>query len=359
MNKIILIISFAAFLLESGCESKIEVEEKDKYLVTSPLKKDTVFTKEYVCQIRAIQHIEIRAVERGYLQDIYVDEGNFIKKGKLMFQIMPLIYKAEFQKAQAEANYAQIEYENTKQLSDKNVVSPNELALMKAKLEKAKAELALTQVHLSFTEIRAPFDGIINRFQVRQGSLLEDGDMISTLSNNSKMWVYFNVPEAEYLDYFTKAKNGGLLKVNLMMANNQLFEYQGVVETIEADFNNQTGNIAFRATFPNPKSLLRHGETGNILVVTPIKNALIIPQKATFEILDKKYVYVIDKDNAVKARKITIGAELQDLYAVTEGLTEKDKILLEGLRKVKESDVISFEYEDPQQVISHLNIHAE
>lgn len=359
MFKIIKIICFAGCLFIIGCESKVKEKEKDNYLVTSPLKKDTMITKEYVCQIHAIQHIEIRAMERGYLQEIYIDEGNFTKKGRLMFQIMPMIYKAEFQKAKAEANYAEIEYQNTKQLFDKNVVSENELAMVKAKWEKAKAELSLTEVHLGFTQIRAPFDGIINRFQVRQGSLLEDGDLLTTLSNNSKMWVYFNVPEAEYLDYFTKVKNGGLLKVKLMMANNELFEYPGVVETIEADFNNQTGNIAFRATFPNPKGQLRHGETGNILVLTPLKNALIIPQKATFEILDKKYVYIIDKKNTVKARKITVGAEMQDLYTVTQGLDSNDKILLEGLRKVKENDIINYKYEDPQNVISHLNIHAE
>ena len=143
------------------------------------------------------------------------------------------------------------------------------------------------------------------------------------------------------------------------MANNEVFPYPGIVETIEADFDNETGNIPFRATFPNPDRLLRHGETGNIRMAEPIKDALIIPQKATFEILDKKYVYIIDIDNRVKTREITIGSDMEDLYVVTAGLAENEKILLEGLRKVKENDKIAYEYEEPKSVISHLKLHAE
>ena len=149
------------------------------------------------------------------------------------------------------------------------------------------------------------------------------------------------------------------MKVKLIMANHQLFEYPGYVKAIEADFNNETGNIAFRATFPNPKGLLRHGETGTIEVKVPLINALLIPQKATFEILDKKYVYVIDKNNVVKSRRVNVGAEMPDLYAITSGLAETDRILLEGLRKVRENDTITYQYEDPKKMIHHLKLHAE
>jgi membrane fusion protein (multidrug efflux system) len=346
--------------MHTGCKPDKEAKEAEvKFLVTSPLKQDTTLTRQYVCQIRSINHIELRALERGYLQQIFVDEGKFVRKGQLMFQIMPQLYKAELQKAQAEANFAEIEYQNTKQLSDRNVVSANELALAKAKLDKAKAELSLAEVHLGFTEIRAPFDGIIDRFRVRLGSLLEEGDLITTLSDNSGMWVYFNVPEAEYLNYKTNVRQDSLLKVSLLMANNQTFEYPGVVQTIEADFNNETGNIAFRATFPNPKGLLRHGETGNIVATVPVKKALIIPQKATFEILEKKYVYVVDKDNVVKSKEIDIAAELPDLFIIKSGLTENDKILLEGLRKVRDNDKIAYEYQDPKKVLTQLKVYAE
>ena len=350
----------AVLITHYGCGHKEQEKEEDvKFLVTSPLKKDTIVTRQYVCQIHAISHIEMRALEKGYLQKIFVDEGQSVKEGQMMFQIMPLVLQAEVQKAQAEANFVEIEYQNTLALSDKNVVSKNELALAKAKLDKANAELELTKVHLGFTQIKAPFNGIMDHFQVRLGSLVNEGDLLTTLSDNSKMWVYFNVPESEYLDYKSHINKDSLLKVKLLMANNQLFEHLGLVEAIEADFNNETGNIAFRATFSNPEALLRHGETGNVLVNAPLKNALIIPQKATFEILEKRYVFVVGKDNVVKQKEITIASELPDLYIVKSGITENEKILLEGIRKVKDGDKIEFDYEDPAKVISHLKVYVE
>ena len=356
---LLFISCLGTLLFNTSCNShKKEKEEEFKFLVTSPLEKDTIISREYVCQIRAIQHIELRAMERGYLQQIFVDEGKFVKQGQMMFQILPLKYKADVQKSQAEAEFAEVEYTNTKSLADSNVVSKNELKLAKAKFDMAKAELSLSQVHLGFTEIRAPFSGLMDRFQVRLGSLVEEGDLLTTMSDNSKMWVYFNVPEAEYLNYKTQSKDK-IMHVKLLMANNKLFDYPGLVETIEADFNNQTGTIAFRATFPNPDNLLRHGETGNIRVTVPQKNAMIIPQKATFEVLDKKYVYVVDKNNQLKSRRITVDAELPDLYIISEGLKLDDKILLEGLRLVRENDKIKYTFKDPKEIISHLVLHAE
>ncbi|MGM9509286.1 efflux RND transporter periplasmic adaptor subunit [Larkinella sp. GY13] len=360
MNKLLMLVSLCALVGVAGCsEKKEEKEEETKYLVTSPLKTDTTVTNEYVSQIHSIQHIELRALERGYLQKIFVDEGQAVKKGQLMFQILPIQYQAELQKAQAEANFVEVEYKNTKSLADSNIVSKNELALAKAKLDKAKAEVTVAQIHLGFTEVRAPFDGIMDHFQVRLGSLVDEGDLLTTLSDNSKMWVYFNVPEAEYLNYKTHAQQENLKNVNLLMANQQVFDYPGVVQTIEADFNNETGNIAFRATFPNPKGLLRHGETGNIQMTLPLKNALIIPQKATFEVLDKKYVYLVDKDGKIRSREITIAAEMPHIFVVKSGLTKDDKILLEGLRQVKENEKIHYTFVQPDSVLSKLSLYAE
>lgn len=360
MRRILMFMSLWSVLTFTSCSSKHEEkEEAHHFPVTKPYSRDTVVTRVYVCQIRSIQHIELRALERGYLEKIYVDEGQYVKKGQKMFQIMPLIYQAELQKAQAEVNYIEIEFRNTKQLADSNVVSPNELAMAKAKLDKAKAELLLAQTHLLFTEIKAPFSGIMDRFQARLGSLVDEGDLLTTLSDNHKVWVYFNVPEAEYLDYKSKAKKDSVMNVELIMANHKLFGYPGKVETIEADFDNETGNISFRATFPNPQGLLRHGETGNILVKQPVKNALLIPQKATFEVLDKKFVYVVDKDNVVRSREITIAAELPHIFIVETGLNESDRILLEGLRQVRENQKIECTFEEPGEVISHLHLYAE
>ena len=329
-------------------------------MVTSPIQRDSTIYKEYVAQIHSASHIELRSQEKGYLQNIYVDEGQFVKKGQLMFKLMPAIYEAEVAKAKAEVNFAEIEYKNTKGLAENNVVSQNELALAKARLDKAKAELSLAQAHLGFTEIRAPFDGIMDKFHTRLGSLVDEGELLTSLSDNSKMWVYFNVAESEYLDYIQKVKSKNQQKVLLQMANKQTFDIPGIVETIEADFNNETGNIAFRATFANPKGILRHGETGNILMPVDLKNAIIIPQKSTFDVLDKKYVYVVDDKGVLKATQITIAQEIPHLYVVGSGLTANDKILAEGLGKVKNNEKIKFTFVPMAKELAEINnIHAE
>ncbi|QNR25743.1 efflux RND transporter periplasmic adaptor subunit [Croceimicrobium hydrocarbonivorans] len=357
------IIGFGILALSilSACESEHSENHHSEtvFTATTALRVDTALSKEYVSQIHSIRHIELRALERGYLQHIYVDEGDQVKEGQLLFRIMPNIYKAELEKAKAEAELARIEYENTKSLADRDVVSSAELAMAKARYTKAKAELSLAETHMSFTEIKAPFGGIIDRFHVREGSLIDEGELLSTLSDNSEMWVYFNVPEAEYLDYQERLKEEHILPVQLRMANDRIFQHEGKVSAIEADFDNETGNIPFRATFANPSGLLRHGETGNIIMQDKLESALIIPQKATFEILDKHYVFVIDEEHVVHLRELKVAHELEDLYLISGGLLEGEHILLEGLRKVRNGDHINFELKDPKAVWKELKLYAE
>jgi len=360
MKRIIMHMGLLALLYLTNCTTKKEEkEEAGKFAATSPLQVDTSFTKEYVSQIRSVRNIEIRAQEKGYLQNIYVDEGQFVKTGQLLFRIMPKLYEAELLKAQAEARAADIELQNAKTLADKNIVSKNEQSLAQAKLDQANAEIALAKLHLSFTEIRAPFDGTIDRIPKKLGSLIDEGELLTSLSDNSQVFAYFNVSEPEYLEYQTNVKGRADSKVSLLLADNNLLHDKGDVEVIEGEFDNETGNIAFRARFPNADKILKNGETGKVLMTVPVKNALVIPQKATYEIQDKKYVFVIDKDNTVKSREIAITGEMPDLYVVEKGLSPTDKIVLEGVQRVKDNDKISFDYQEPVAVIAKLKLKAE
>jgi len=356
----LLLSTLLAGLCGLGCQNeKVHTSAPARYPATRPLRSDTELTDDYVCQIRSIQHIEVRALERGYLQDVLVDEGKSVEEGQTLFQITPTLYQAELEKAQAEAEFARIEYENTKLLTQRAVVSENELALAKAKLDKALAEVQLSHVHRDFTEVRAPFAGIVDRLQVRRGSLLEEGELLTTLSDNSAMWVYFNVTESEYLDFQSRASSGAPLVVPLVMANGTRFPLEGRVETIEADFHNETGTIAFRATFPNPDGLLRHGQTGKILMSKALDDALLVPQKATFEVLDRRYVFVVDDAGTVHAREIQVAHELPHLFVVEEGLEEGDTFLLDGLRQVKDGDTIVVNLLEPGDVVAGLEVPAE
>lgn len=359
MKKMLALGLVALSCLYSCTTKTAEKEEAFRYTATSPVAIDTAFTKEYVSQIRSVRNIEIRAQEKGYLQNIYVDEGQFVHEGQLLFRIMPKIYEAELLKAKAEAKAAEIELQNARTLASKNIVSKNEQAVAQARLDQANAEMALAKLHLSFTEIRAPFSGTIDRLPMKLGSLIDEGELLTTLSDNSNMFAYFNVSEPEYISYQTDVEDRGSRKVTLLLANGQPLSAKGEVEVIEGEFDNETGNIAFRAKFPNPDKLLRNGETGKVLLTIPLKGALLIPQKATYEIQDKKYVFVIGNDHKVHSREITVRGELPDIYVVEGGIDSRDKIVLEGVQKVKEDEKVEFTFEDPHEVIRHLKLKAE
>lgn len=360
MKQISIASAVLGIVLIASCTSKKEQkEEAVKFTMTKSLVIDTALTKEYVSQIRSVRNIEIRAQEKGFLQDIYVDEGQYVKAGQLLFRIMPKLYEAELLKAKAEAKAAQIEYQNAKTLADKNVISKSEQALAQAKLDQANAEVSLAKVHLSFTEIRAPFAGIIDRLPKKLGSLIDEGELLTSLSDNSKMFAYFNVSEPEYINYQNNSKNRGDGHVSLLLANGEMLKYKGKIEVIEGEFDNDTGNIAFRASFPNPDKLLKNGETGKVQMNVPLRNVLIIPQKATYEIQDQKYVFVVGKDGVVRSRNIKIAYELPDIYIIESGLSADENFLLEGVQKVKEDQKIRAEFQQPEKVLKTLRLQAD
>jgi membrane fusion protein (multidrug efflux system) len=334
--------------------------EHHKIVVTSPEAKDVIITEKYVCQIHSKRHIKIRALQSGYLEAIPVKEGQTVDKGQLMFKVIPILFKTKLDAELAEAKLADLELNNTKRLYDRKVVSIQEVALYEAKLARAQAKVKLAEAELQFTEVRAPFDGIMDRQEEQHGSLIKERDVLTTLSDNSVMWVYFNVPEARYFEYRdAPAKEKEAQKIELLLANGSKFKETGTIGAIGTRFNNENGNIPFRADFPNPDGLLRHGMTGTVLIHRTLHNAIVIPQRATFEILDKRYVYVVGKDNMVHQREIAIQNELEDIYVIKSGLGVDDKIVYEGVRQVHEGEKLEYEFRPPEQVVAHQKYHAE
>ncbi len=356
------LIPAICFAMLAGCEKPVEPPkaERQRLVVTNPMVKDVVTSQRYVCQIHSRRHIEVRAMESGYLAEIRIEEGQPVKKGDLMFRVLPTLYQAKYETVRAEARKAQIEYDNTKRLLDDNVVSDQELAIVAAKLAHAKAELHRSSAELEFTRIKASFDGIVDRLRSREGSLVNEGDILTTLSDNVVMWVYFNVPEARYLNYQTGLMRGeGHARVELILANGEKFNQPGKIAAIEADFDNKTGNLPFRADFPNPDGLLRNGQTGNVIMYHDLKDAMVIPQRATFEVLDKQFVFVIDENETVRQREIEVAVELEDIFVVRSGLTQKDKIVLDGKRQVRDGDKSEYEFRSPSEVMKTLKKTAE
>lgn len=367
-----------------------EHEEQHEILVTTPMLSDETITQPYVCQIHAQKHIEVKALEEGYLLAINLKEGQPVTEGQVLFSVNPAIYKAIWDAELAEADVAYIEWYNTERLSNaqRPVVSKQEVALYEAKLKRARAKAAQAGVEYEFTFVKAPFTGIIDRLLKQQGSLVKKDEVLTTLSDNSTMWVYFNVPEARYLEF--KAREAELppkerskddntsrltlanSSIELVLADGSTFAYDVPdpknptkkktlnVVTIEGTFNNETGNIAFRADYPNPNLLLRHGQTGTIKVHRKLSKALVIPQRATFEILDKRYVFVVDANNVVHQRPITIDQELEDIFVIRSGLSLEDTIILEGIREVHDGVKLEeFKRLKPEDVMKDQKTHAE
>jgi membrane fusion protein (multidrug efflux system) len=335
-------------------------EEPRKVVVTSPRVMEVTVTQDYVCQIHSQRHIEIQALDTGYLKEIAVREGRAVKKDDVMFRIVPVLYKTKRDAELAEARLAELEYLNTKSLFGKQqVVSANEVKLFEAKKDRAKAKADQAQAELDFTEIRAPFDGIIDRLRGQLGSLFKEGDILTTLSDNSVMWVYFNVSEQQYLKYMANQQQHEEDKIELVLANHTKFPQPGKLGAIVGSFNSQTGDIPFRADFANPDRLLRHGQSGTIRIHGKVHDAIVISQRATYEMMDKRYVYVVDKDNVVHRREIVVQDETDDIFVITKGVGVGDRIVLEGIRQVRDGEKVEYEFRPPEEVMRNLKNHAE
>ena len=356
MKYVLLSIMMGFISLSCTKEKKEEKQVVEGFPVTSPVLIDTTLQTDYVAEINAVQNVEIRSRIKGYLDKVYVDEGKFVKEGQLLFSINNLELNEEVMKASAvlkssiaELRASEIDLGNVKRLVEKNVVSNTELEvaknkveIMKAKVEESKANESFSKIQLSYTKIKAPFSGIVNRIPNKIGSLTEDGTLLTTISKNDQVFAYFDVSEKEYLNFSANFKNNIEQSNNviLILANGKEHTSKGKIETSDGEIDSNTGNIAFRARFNNPDKILKHGASGKVRLLKKYQNVLVVPQKSTFEIQDKMYVYVVDDKNKVKSRSITSKTRMPHFYIVDSGLTKDDRIIYEGIQNVKDGMTI-------------------
>lgn len=364
-------------LMASSCskdEGKDKVQETEKFPVTSPIAIDTTLPIDYVAEINAVQNVEIRARVKGYLDHIYIDEGKYVKQGQLLFTVNNPELNENIIKAAAvlkstitELKAAELDLKNVKQLVDKNVVSNTELEmaknkvdLAKAKVEEAQANESFAKIQLTYTQVKAPFSGIVNRIPNKTGSLIEDGTLLTSISKNDEVFAYFDVSEKEYLNYAANLKTNAeqSKNVTLILANGEEHPFKGQIETTEGEIEQSTGNIAFRARFSNPDKILKHGASGRVRLLRKYKNALIIPQKATFEIQDKMYVYVIDKSNKVKTKPITTNSRMPHFYIIESGLSPDDKIIYEGIQNIKDGMTVDPQFIEMNEISKEFAANA-
>jgi membrane fusion protein (multidrug efflux system) len=348
-----------------------EEESKQPIVLTNPAIMDVPTTQTYVCRLQSRRHIEIRALNEGYLEEIPIQEGQAVRAGDRLYELYPVLYRTRLEAEKAELRLAEINLQTTEKLAGRGFVSAPELARAEAERDRAKAKLDRATAEAGFTRIVAPFDGIIGRQLMQHGSLIEAGDTLTTLSDNAVMWAYFNVPEADYLRFksLRGVSNAGSPRtldlsgatIQIRMANGQLFDKNASTSvTVESEFNRETGNIEFRADFPNPDGLLRHGQTGTLLINQRLSGATVIPQRATFEILDRRYVYVVDEKEIAHQREIKVARELEDIYVLNGGLKPGEKFVLEGVRQVRDGKHLEHtETRAAKDAVKNLKFTAE
>ena len=321
--------------------------------VTTVEARDTVIYRSYVADVQAVRNVELRARVPGFLEKIYVDEGQPVKHRQRLFKISEEEYAAELAKAKAnlqsaiaQAKASQLEVDRLRVLVDKNILAESELEVALAKLDAVKSRIEEARsaevnatMRLSYTSIRAPFDGIIDRIPLKTGSLIDHGTLLTTVSDVSSVYVYFNVSEGEYLEY-VKSKGDDTTQsqraVRLILADGSPYPHEGAIETMEGEFKASTGSIAFRARFPNPEKLLKHRATGRISLSNVLRDALMVPQKAVFEIQDKNYVFVVDEQNQVHQRNFVPKLRFSYYYVVASGLEAGDRIVYEGIQNLRD-----------------------
>ena len=346
--------------ITSSCSRKQEAGQAGaagqiKEYQVMEIKKDSItLYKDYPTTLEGQQTVEIRAKIAGYIEDILVDEGDLVKKGQVLFRInandvQATVRSAEAQVkvAEAEIEAAKINLEKTKPLVEKEIVSAfdlksAEVALLgrEAQLAQAKANLANAKANLEYAVITSPTDGIIGNFPYRIGSLVSSASVqpLTNISNTANVYAYFSMNEKEFLNLTQglegstlQKKLAGLPDVHLVLADNSVYELPGRIETASGLIDIQTGSVNLRTSFPNPSRILRSGSSGKVRLPQHIKDAIIIPQKAAYELQGKHFVYVVGEDNKVHNTEIeVITGNLKDSYVVTSGLKDGDQIVIEG-----------------------------
>lgn len=349
------LLFFAAWLAGCTVQSSDSANELalKKVPVMEVVSLDTTIYNVYVADIQAIKNVEVRSRLQGFLEKIYVDEGDEVRQGQPLFKINEDEYRSEVVRAEAVLNNAiadaetvSLEVERTKLLVDKNIISKTDLDVAqaqfnaaKSRVEEAQSLLQHAKTRLSYTTIRSPFNGRIDRIPLKEGSLLNEGSFLTSVSDLKEVYAYFDISEQEYLNILSDQQKSSMdfsTAVKLTLANGDDYPYTGSAEFAENEFEASTGTISLRARFPNPSGLLKHGASGKIAIPLQTGENLVVHQKSVFEIQDRTYVYLVSNNNTVAMTPFQAGQRIGHYYLVESGLKAQDKIVYEGVQSLRD-----------------------
>jgi len=356
---------FSALMVVVGAVAFLRGAQPAKNLKTlkvlKPTIQDSSISVEYPASLRAKQSIDVRSRLKGVIEQVVADEGASVVTGDTLIIMRDDEHKQELSKAQAalksakaEERLIQMELTNVTRLVEKKIAAQSEANVLAAKLEVARAKveesaaLATTaELNLSRTKIQAPFDGQVGTLSYRVGSLVEEGAVLTSLVNSTDMWAYFNITERDFTELRSTDPDVFNRPARFVLVNGKEYQVPGVVEMVSNGVEPETGVIMMRAQFPNDAYELRHGSTGKVRIMIPFKNALLIPQRSTLEIQDKRYVYSVTKDGQVSLTNVSVRAETNDHYIVEGALASDSMIVADGVQHVAQGESIDYELVTP------------
>lgn len=363
MKKIALWVLTAVMLTSCGSKSNKMGEASNDFAVETIQTTTADLKTSYPATIKGMQDIEIRPKVSGYLVKLLVDEGATVRKGQPLFLIDSEQYRATVKAAKAQirvcrANIAtqKLTVDNKRMLFKQNIISgydlkmaENTLASYEAQLAATEAQLQSAQDNLRWCTVTSPADGVVGSIPYRVGSLVsgQSAEALTTVSNISKMYVYFSMTEKQLLALTREAGgvNAAIKKmpaVSLVLSDGTTYSQSGTISTVSGVIDPSTGSVQMRATFDNAQHILRSGGTGSILIPTHASDAIMVPQSATFDVQDKKFVYVVNADKTVATREITVLPQNNgQTYVVASGLRAGERIVVDGVNQLKNGQKIN------------------
>ena len=323
---------------------------------------DAEFQSSYPATIKGKTDIAIRPQVTGFITAVHVDEGQRVHQGQPLFTIDQVQFQAAVDQAEANVNSArsavstaEITEQNKKHLLEKNIISntewqlaANQLAQARAALAQAEAALVTARKNLSYTVVKAPSDGVVGTIPNREGSLAAptSAQPLTTISDNSQVYAYFSMSERDLLELTdggasVNERIGALPAVKLQLADGSIYPVEGRVATLSGMIDNTTGAASARALFDNPGGRLRSGNTGQVLIPRSNHGVLTVPQRATYEVQDLRYVYVLNDSNAAVSKQITVEPYSDgQTFVVTSGLNPGDRVVVEGVGTVVRPGIV-------------------
>ena len=343
-----ILIPMAVFLVIVSCGSKQEQQAPQAPPAPFPVaelqpKTVTGYT-EYPTTIEGIVNSDVRAKTSGYIKSVLVDEGQKVRKGQVLFRLETQSLSQDAGAAKARINVAQVEVDKLVPLVEKNIISAVQLETAKANLAQAKANYSSVSANIGYATIKSPVNGYVGAINFREGTLISPSDPtpLTTVSDISKVYAFFSLNETQYLDFLEKAEGKTLNEklanypaVNLILANGSTYSEKGKIQTSTGQVNPKTGTVSLRAVFNNPNLLVTNGNSGKIQIPLVFENVTVVPQQATYEQQGNIMVFKVGEDNKVTTSIIKVKASVANLYVVESGINAKDKIVTNGVGKLK------------------------